>query len=499
MPKQIDELPLVSITLDSNSEKSLYKQLYSSIREAILTGRLKSGQKLPGTRSLSEELKISRNTVVLAFEQLMIEGYIESKTGAGTYVTKDLPDKFFEGRKASGSSENKISAPLIKFDKKFGPPEYIRRKIEEDKIHPFQNGLPSLDDFPFIEWFKIINKTSAFISPKNFGYTSSTGYSPLKEAISDYLGTYRAVDCTPDQIIITNGSQQGLDLISRVLLEENKNVLLEDPCYFGSKSSVQWTKAKTFPVPVDYEGIDIDYAAEHYPSPDFIYTTPSHQYPLGSIMSISRRLRLLEFANKNNAWIIEDDYDSEFRYAGNPLPSLQGMDKFSRVIYIGTFSKVMFPGLRLGYLVLPNKEMVRPFAVAKAITDRQCPILEQIALTRYITDGLFTKHIRKMRMLYKARQEFLIKELNTQLGDILNVKTSDAGMHIVAWLPRKYDDKKISKDAEGDNLIVYPLSEYIIKFKQQPGLIMGYTAFKENDLQKGVKKLRRILRQSSYS
>ena len=210
-------------------------------------------------------------------------------------------------------------------------------------------------------------------------------------------------------------------------------------------------------------------------------------------MSIARRLKLLEFANKSNAWIIEDDYDSEFRYAGSPLPSLQGMDKFSRVIYIGTFSKVLFPGLRLGYLVLPNKEMVEPFAVAKSIVDRQSPIFDQIILARFIEEGYFTKHIRKMRMLYKERQEFLIEELKREAGNLLVVKPSDAGMHIVAWLPDNFSDKRISALAKDNELVVYPLSEYVMKYKRKPGLIMGYTGFNKDKLKEGVGRLKKIL------
>ncbi len=494
MPKQIEELPLVGIHIDFASGIPLYKQLYSLLREAILSGRLKGEQKLPSTRTFSNDLKVSRNTVVQAFEQLMIEGYITGKIGAGTYVTNEIPDKYILDRKAQSVAKNKSKIPSIKLDKKFGSTGLIHRNISEDKIAPFQNGLPSLDDFPFSTWLKIINKNGTYLPRLQFGYKSSTGYEPLKEAIANYLRTYRAVNCTSEQIIIINGSQQGLDLISRVMLKENDNVVLEDPCYFGTKASVLSAKASIFPTPVDDEGISVDYAAKHYPKPDFIYTTPSHQFPLGSTMSISRRLKLLEYAYKNDAWIIEDDYDSEFRYTGSPLPSLQGMDKLNRVIYIGTFSKVLFPGLRLGYLVLPSVEMVNPFAIVKSLVDRQSPILDQVVLSKFIEEGHFTKHIRKMRILYKERQEFLIAELKREAGSLLEVKPSGAGMHVVAWLPDRFDDKKISVIAKENGLVISPLSEYILKFKRRPGLIMGYTAFNKDRLKTGVNILKRILK-----
>ncbi len=490
MPKQIDELPLAGIHLDSSSSVPLYKQLYNLLREGILSGRFKGGLKLPGTRTFSSELKISRNTVALAFEQLNIEGYITGEIGAGTYITKEIPDKLLPVRNSGGVNRKKSS---LKIQKKFEPPELLLRNSQEDKIIPFQNGLPSLDDFPFKTWLKIINRNGTIIPKLQFGYKSAAGYQPLRRAIADYLKTYRAVNCVPEQIIIINGSQQGLDLISRILLKANDHVMLEDPGYFGTKASVLYSGAKIFPVPVDDEGINIDFAVKKYPKSDFIYTTPSHQFPLGSIMSISRRIKLLEYANKNNAWIIEDDYDSEFRYTGSPLPSLQGMDKFMRVIYIGTFSKVLFPGLRLGYLVLPDEEMVEAFAVAKTVVDRQSPIFDQVILTKFIEEGHFTKHIRKMRMIYKERQEFLIEEIKRELNGLLEVKPSDAGMHIVAWLPGNFSDKQVSVSAKANDLVVYPLSEYVIKAKRKPGLIIGYTGFNKDELRAGIGKLKKIL------
>ena len=493
MPKQIEELPLVSFHLNFSSSVPLYKQLYNLLREAILTGRFKGGQKLPGTRTFSIELNISRNTVVQAFEQLMIEGYLTGKIGAGTYISKDIPDKFITSIKVHQSKKAAIKSSNFSLEKKFGNSNLIHRNIFEDKIIPFQNGLPSLEDFPFSTWLKIINRNGTYLPYLHFGYKDSTGFKPLKIAIANYLQNYRAVNCTPEQIVIINGSQQGLDLISRVLLKENDNVLLEDPGYFGTRASVQSAKVNIFPTPVDNDGIIIDYAIKNYPKADFIFTTPSHQFPLGSTMSISRRLKLLEYANKNKIWIIEDDYDSEFRYNGSPLPSLQGMDKYNRVIYIGTFSKVLFPGLRLGYLVLPTEEMIEPFAIAKSIADRQSPIFDQIVLTKFIEEGYFTKHIRKMRMLYKERQNFLIDEIKNEIGDLLVVNPSNAGMHIVGWLPEKINDKKISIQAKENDLVVYPISEYKLKFKIKPGLVMGYTGFDKSKLKDGVKILKNIL------
>ncbi|RPI68631.1 MAG: PLP-dependent aminotransferase family protein [Ignavibacteriales bacterium] len=358
---------------------------------------------------------------------------------------------------------------------------------------PFQNGTPALNEFPIRTWIKIINQASLNISNLHLGYGDAAGFKPLREAIASYLHTYRAVNCTPDQVMVVNGSQQGLDLIGRVLLKKGSNVWLEDPGYFGVRASMINAEASVHPCPVDDEGLNIDYSAKQNPKPELIYTTPSHQFPLGQTMSVSRRLQLLNYAKKNKCWILEDDYDSEFRYMGSPLPSLQGMDQNKTVLYLGTFSKVLVPGLRLGYLVLPDDEMLEAFKAMKFITDRQSPILEQIVLARYLDEGHFTKHIRKMRMLYKSRQEFLIDDINKNLSEFVTVEPSPSGMQIILWLKKKVSDKKVAAEALKNNLIVNPLSDYSIKFHQKPGIILGYTAFDEKEIKEGISKLKIIL------
>jgi GntR family transcriptional regulator/MocR family aminotransferase len=493
MPKQIAEIPLVSLKIDHYTDIPLYKQLYENFRIAILDGRFSPGQKLPGTRSLADELKISRNTVVLAFEQLLLEGYIKGRVGSGTFVS-EIPDNILNvkekiSRKKSGK---KITKNLIA---QLGSPELIHRNTSSEEIIPFQNGVPDLDEFPLKTWLKINNQTSQKISNIHLGYGDAAGYKPLREEISAYLRTYRGVNCTAEQIIIVNGSQQGLDLVMRVLLNQNDAVWLEDPGYFGARASMLFAGAKIFPSPLDNDGLNIEYSSGKYPVPKLIYTTPSHQFPLGLTMSISRRIQILQYASKNDCWIIEDDYDSEFRYSGSPLPSLQGMDKNNCVLYLGTFSKVLFPGLRLGYLVLPDPQMLNLFVSAKSMMDRQSPTFEQIITSQFLKEGYFTKHIRKMRTLYKERQEFLIKEVEKEFGNLIKIKSSDAGMHLIAWLPENSDDMKISRKAKENNLIVYPISEYVLKFKQKPGLLLGYTAFDKVRLKNGVHKLKIVLKQ----
>jgi len=491
MPKQIEEIPLVSFKINFESGIPLYNQLYNSLRKSILEGKYYPGQKLPGTRSLASELKISRNTVSMAYEQLMIEGYIEGKSGSGTFV-KEIPDNILNVKDKKRDNKVKINFPA-KINNILSSPEVLRRNTTKDEISTFQNGLPSLNDFPIKTWLKLNNQIARTFSNIHLGYGDAVGFKPLREEIANYLRTYRAVNCTEEQIIIVNGSQQGLDLIGRVLLERGNNVWLEDPGYFGTKASLLLADSKILPCPLDKEGLDINYSSKKYPVPKLIYTTPSHQFPLGITTSVARRIELLQYANKNNCWIIEDDYDSEFRYYGDPLPSLQGIDKNNCVLYLGTFSKVLFPALRLGYLVLPDPEMVKVFALAKSMMDRQCPVFEQMIVTEFLKQGYFTRHIRKMRMLYKSRQEFLINEIQKELKGTLKINPSPAGMQIIAWLHKNLDDIRIAKVAKKNNLVLNPLSSYSMKFFKDPGLILGYTAFEQKELKKGVEKLKKVL------
>ncbi len=497
MPKIIEEIPLVAFNLDFNSKIPLYKQLYNLLRKAILEGKITPGKRLPGTRSLANELKVSRNTAAIAFDQLRIEGYISGRTGSGSYVN-EIPDHTYTTKSkinidsniATGKLSNKIS---LKLNQKINAKSVEERNVSDNDIVPFQNGIPAINEFPIKTWLKIINQNSLNISNLHLGYGDAAGFRPLREAIASYLRTYRAVNCNADQIMIVNGSQQGLDLIGRVFLKKGSKVWLEDPGYLGVRASMISTEASIIPCPLDNEGLDLDYSVKHNPKPDLIYTTPSHQFPLGLTMSVSRRIQLLNYAKKNKCWIIEDDYDSEFRYVGNPLPSLQGMDQNKSVLYLGTFSKVLVPGLRLGYLVLPDKEMLKPFLTMKYIIDRQSPIIEQVALAKYIEEGHFTKHIRKMRMLYKSRQELLINEINANLKNLVAVNPAPSGMQIIGWLPKIFNDKKVSAEALKNKLVVQPLSDYSIMYFEKPGLVLGYTAFTEKEITEGVAKLKKTL------
>ena len=490
MSKGIDEVPLIKFSLDRNSKKSMYKQIYDSLRNAILDKSLEQGQKLPSTRSLATELKVSRNTVNLAFEQLTIEGYIKGTSGSGSFVN-EIPDNYLIAKRKDPCNESRIR--LIKHDKKFGSSELMNRTRKYKKIIPFQTGTPAIKEFPFTTWSKLINQTSREIKSSELGYLDAEGYLPLRTEIAKYLNNYRAVNCSADHILIVNGSQQGLDLIFRVILKPGSIVWLEDPGYYGTRASLILADSKIYPCKLDENGLDVKHAEENFPTPEIIYTTPSHQFPLGHTMNITRRLELLEFAKKHNVWIIEDDYDSEFRYFGKPLPALQGMDLDANVIYLGTFSKVLFPGLRIGYLVLPDTKIADIFAGVKSLFDRQSSIFEQIVLTRFIKEGYFTKHIRRMRLLYKERQEFLINEIERELKDILTVSKNPTGMHLIGYFEKGLKAKEISVEASNAGVILAPISDFSIKQKVNEAVLMGYSAFNEKELKKGIEKLKRVL------
>ncbi len=493
MPKQIDEIPLVGIKLIPGLKTPLYKQLYEQLRSAILEKRFGGGKKLPGTRSFAAVLGLSRNTVNLAYEQLMIEGYIQGEIGSGSFVTENLPEKVLIPE-PQGVYRNNIhhKAPAY-FNLNKEVINFSKQNTSLEEVKPFRNGVPALSDFPFDVWTKISNRVLKNLAPKYLGYGDTAGFKQLRINIAEYLKTYRAVNCSFEQILIVNGSQQGLDLIGRVLLKDKSNVWIEDPGYPGARISFLATDATIYPVPLTTEGIDLDYAIKNYPAPILVYTTPSHQYPLGYTMSISVRLRLLEWAKENNAWIIEDDYDSEFRYSGNPLQSLQGLDSSGNVIYLGTFSKVLFPGLRLGYLVLPSSNLMEQFIAAKSITDRQSSIMDQIIVSIFIEEGHFTKHLRRMRMLYKERQEYFISEVVKELNSAIKVKNDNAGMHLIGWLNKNYNEKKIAAELTRNKIFVNPLSGYSLKFKMPPALVLGYTAFGKKAIQSGIQKMASVL------
>jgi GntR family transcriptional regulator/MocR family aminotransferase len=319
-------------------------------------------------------------------------------------------------------------------------------------------------------------------------YGDPAGYRPLREAIAEYVIAARGVRCSAEQVIVVAGSQQGLDLAARVLLDVGDTAWLEDPGYIGARGALKSAGADVVPVPVDSEGLNVAEAVSRYPLARLVYITPSHQYPLGVTMSLPRRLALLEWAQRAGAWVLEDDYDSEYRYTGRPLPALQGLDTENRTVYLGTLSKTLFPSLRLGYLVVPP-DLVDTFIAAKALADRHAPSVEQAVLTDFITQGHFARHIRRTRVLYAQRQAALVDAATRELTGLLEISPAEAGMHLVGYVPEGVDDQAVSQQAAAHKVEAPALSSYALMPLRRGGLLLGYAAVDERVIREGVRRL----------
>lgn len=497
MGKVKQEFLLSGIELDPTSSQPLYQQLYDAFRVAILEKRLRSGQRLPATREIATQFNVSRSTVLLAFDHLHTEGYILGKTGAGTFVNENIPDDFFQ----ANPNKSYIPVDFSEADTKASLSTRAKRIqasmfpawASERKIIPFRPGIPALREFPFDLWAKLVAKATRNLPISNYGYQPPAGYRPLREAIADYLRRSRMLKCEASQVIIVSGSQQALDLIARVTLNPGDKVWVEDPGYAGVKQALSGAGTDLIPVPVDDEGLVVAKGKVLCPEAKLIYVTPSHQYPLGIHMSLERRIELLNWAKQQNAWIIEDDYDSEYRYVGRPISALQGIDQHERVLYVGTFSKVLFPALRLGYLVV-SPALVDAFIAAKAMIDRASPIIPQAALTSFIEEGHFGRHIRRMRLLYESRQQCLIDSIKVQMGDAISIKHAEAGLHLTADLNLPINASHLAKQAFDAGIYIPAVSDCCMKASLPQRVIMGYAAYEETEIKGAVKRLEKILR-----
>jgi GntR family transcriptional regulator / MocR family aminotransferase len=489
------EVPFIMLN-DKDPKVPLYRQIYEAIRGAILSGDFESEMRLPASRFLAKQLGVSRMTVVNAYEQLFAEGYLEGKTGAGTFVAAHLPEEFLQTSQINSENNTKSFERKIKlsdYGNHLTRSDYaVLRSQRPSAFVPFQHGVTAIDKFPFDVWAKIAQKWHKNPPRGILGYGDSAGFRPLREAIAAHLKAARGVRCTAEQVIITSGTQQTIDLIARILLESPDRVWMEEPCYVGARDIFASQGAKISHITVDEEGFDVARAQKQSQTARMVYVTPSHQFPTGVTMSLVRRLSLLEWASANDAWILEDDYNSEFRYAGRPLASLQGLDRDGRVIYVGTFSKTIFPALRLGCAVLPT-DLVKVFCAARALSDLHSPIVNQAVLADFIAEGHFARHIRRMRGIYEARQECLVEEIRRQLAGFVEISKAEAGMHVIGWLPEGVKDYEIAQKARQSNLNIAPLSNYCNRDFGRGGLLFGYTGFDEKQIEEGVKKLAEML------
>lgn len=357
----------------------------------------------------------------------------------------------------------------------------------------FYPGVPAYEHFPMRIWRSLSNRFWRDPPPQLLGYGTPHGHRPLRVAIAEYLASVRGVDCDADQVIVVSGSQQALDLAARVLLDPGDGVWIENPGYPGARSALLGAGAQLVPVPVDREGMVVDDGMAANPDARMAYVTPSHQYPLGATMSLSRRRQLLRWADFNRAWIIEDDYDSEFRYSGRVLPTLQDLDSAGRTIYVGTFSKVMFPALRLGYVVVPPT-LVDAFLAARAATDRHPPTSEQAVMAEFIIGGHFMRHVRRMRRLYASRQSALLDSLDRHCRDLLEVQPDDAGMHLIGRLPPDVDDRAVAVQCAASGVAAPPLSYYHDGPCERGGVLLGYTGYDASQLAAASLVLGQVIR-----
>ena len=481
---------LRAIPFDATSDVPLYQQLYIHLRRAILCGELKGGTKLPSTRALAEDFKLSRNTVLTAYRQLTAEGYLEGIEGSGSFVVHTLPDDLLTPPEDVMSAEaSSVAARHPQLSKHARLQLAAAMSYVAHAPRPFSSDAPALDMFPYDIWSRLIVRQARHMNGGTFKYQESAGYRPLREAIAAHVAITRQIHCQPEQVVIVSGSQGALDLCARMLLNAGDAVWLEDPGYTGARGAFLGVGARIIPVPVDEQGLVVESGIAQTPQARAAYITPSHQFPLGYTMSLSRRLELLDWAKHANAYILEDDYDSEYRYADRPLAAVQGLDTAGCVIYIGTFSKVLFPSLRIGYLILPE-HLIEPFLGVHRLISIHNPLLEQQALADFIVEGHFERHLRRMRSLYAERREVLREALRPLP---LEVYSPPAGIHCIGWLTEGIKEQTIMELAAAHRLDLSPVSAFCLEPYPRQGLLLGYAAFTPQEIRSGVKRLATLL------
>lgn len=471
---------------------TLQNRLYHSIRTEILEGRLPPGSRLPSSRSLSQESQVSRNTVLAVLDQLAVEGYTVGKVGSGTYVSDTLPDNLMSVP-ARSSSQTTLKPSVLSQGKRATTLTSFWRKIKPsgDSPRPFALGMSALDEFPVSVWGRLLGRCWRDSHDEIVNRTWPTGHPSLRKAIAAYTQASRGLQCTEDQVLIVNGTQQAISLAAQVLLDPGDPVWMEDPGYDCARVIFTAAGAKIHPMDVDSEGLDVQAGVSSCPYARLAFVTPSHQFPLGITMTLPRRLALLDWARKNDAWIFEDDYDHEFRYSGRPIQALQGLDRHHRVIYTGTFSKMMFPGLRLGYMVLPPS-LVESFLSAKYFSDAQSSALEQMTMAAFIEGGYYAGHVRRVRRLCSERQSVFVESMTKYLSGKLEVRRLEAGLHLIGWLQKGANDRELAQLCDEAGISVHPLSRYSIRPLARTGLVMGYAAYNAAAIRAGARKLAKI-------
>ena len=487
MPRTRCRIDIPALGALDREAGGLGRQLAQGLRAAIARGELKGGELLPSTRALAASLRLARGTVMEAFEQLIAEGYLEAQVGAGTRVVS--PVQAWDITSPGNATARTPAAPAL-------PPQAERyaamaRRLAALPPVPFAIAVPSGAVTPDEQWRRVGQRVRASRLGAPAPYGDPRGVDELRAAVADYVRRARAVRCEPAQVLITSGTQQGLYLAGRVLLAPGDPVWIEDPAYAGITALVEELGMRALRVPVDRQGLDVALAAAACPQARAAFVTPSHQHPLGMPLSMARRQALLAWAQRQQAWIVEDDYDSELRYAGHPFPSLQSLDP-ARVVYLGTFSKVLFPSLRLGYAVVPPA-LVDAFAGARLLMDRHSPTAEQQVLAAYMREGHFEAHIRRIRGAYAQRRAVLVAAIGELLSDWIELEPCDQGMHLVGWLRGGLDDVAVAAAALDAGIALRAVSPMYAGERGRHGLMFGFGGFTDEQLREAVAGLRRVL------
>jgi GntR family transcriptional regulator/MocR family aminotransferase len=479
------------IALDTTSETPLYRQISVWFQRAILTGQLQPGQRVPSTRALAKALRISRIPVLSAYELLIAEGYFQPFVGAGTCVSQSIPDAMCRADRESLPNTTPIEAESS------GRRAVSRRAADmkgsaQAWLDPCR-GCTDLDHFPIGVWSRLINRHARKISRDIMGYGDPMGYAPFREAVAEYLGAFRAVTCDPSQILVTTGAQQGLMISALTLLDPRDEVWIEEPGYPGTQLALQAAGARMVPVPVDGEGLIVERGIGMAKRARAAFVAPSHQFPLRTTLSAARRMELLGWAARAGAWIVEDDYDSEFRFSGNPLASLQGIDTEGRVIYVGTLTKVMFPSLRLGYMVVP-KDLVSDFLNIRNANDTfATSVLPQMAMTDFMREGHFSRHIKRTRAVYMERRRAIAAAIAAGADGLLEVAGDDAGMFVLALVPPGVDDMEVVARARQVGIKANALSQCYLGPPARGGLQLDYANCNLKDIPAKINALKSII------
>jgi GntR family transcriptional regulator / MocR family aminotransferase len=464
----------------------LYRQVYVRLRQAILAGAFKAGDRLPSTRDLAEQLGISRTVVVLAYEQLLAEGFVRGRIGSGTYVPEGVSGS---RSAASGKTAELRRSRFGAFAAAVGSTVEFPEPRATPLRYDFAYGRSDVENFPFERWRRILHRRARQTRIRELDYGPAAGSEALREAICVHLRRSRAVACDPSQLIVVNGSQQALDLIARVLIERGDGIAIEDPGYQGTREALRAAGARLHPIAVDRDGLDPASLPERA---RMAFVTPSHQFPTGAILPLARRQRLLHWAKRRNAVIVEDDYDGEFRYDDKPLESLQGLDAEGRVIYVGTFSRTIFSALRIGYLIVPES-LRRAFTAAKWLCDRHTATLEQETLAEFISTGMYERHLRRVRRRNAAIRHALLEALDEHMGDRIEITGDGAGAHIVLWPKKRISEEVAVAAAAARGVGIYGVSRYFLQRPSRPGILLGYPRLREAEIREGVRRLAGIL------